>query len=246
MINNYIKFVWIVISYLVCIVSNAQDLPFIGDINQFKNLKEKENISKILFKNSYGTNKEYIFDKGNLIKEITSLSKTQNSTTIYSYDSIGRLINQKKSYGDILFSYKNNKLKQVNSSDSDLNISFYYNNMGFPQLIEIKDPDNFSPYKMELSYNRIGLVLKQTSYENDNFISIENYEYYDNGLIKSLYRKNNKKIEYPIIILGSSRKINSEELYFYQFDSRGNWIKKIYIYNNEVFNVDERNIFYDK
>ena len=243
---NSINFNFTLILYLLCLMLNAQTLPFVGDLNQFTDLNNKGNISKIEIKDSFGSKNIYFFVNGKLTKEYSYLNLKDFRETNYIYDSIGRLKRLDRGYSNILFTYKDNQLIEAKAELNDFKLTFMdFNDLQFAETIYINDKENFYPYKIQFQYDENGNIVKMISYENDDLIFETNYAYNNRNLISSIRRLNNKNIQYPIMILGSSNKIYAEEFYKYKFDSKGNWVKKIIKTSDGIRLVESRKIDYN-
>jgi len=202
-------------------------------------------------------------NKGNITKETYYDSTSiQGTYQINKYDKVGNItesivFNPNGSiFTKITCKYKNGKKISLDyyNSDGDLfkKNTFKYNSSG--NLIELNDYNSDgSIFTQQLfEYDNNNTLINMTSYKYPNNKNRISYASNDKWETKFYTRYNNKGLEIENIIYNPDGTISGEgsplknaKEYEYEYDQKGNWIKKIvYIKNGRALYIIERVIEY--
>lgn len=213
-------------------VKAVKEIKFLA-VDNFSEIVKGEKVRHIY-------NKEYLFNlDGYKIEE-------------NDYIPDGTLANR------IMYLYKQNKLIEFNEYDSQGLLfgtgKYEIGENGFPNKLNYKTSDGRYNWSESFMYDNNDNIIEVSHFNAENVLeSKEVYKYNTKGmLVESELHKDNKLIsknKYTNDKEGTNSALNysgdsSQYTYVYNYDSKGNWIKKIVFENNNPSGILIREIEY--
>ncbi len=194
-------------------------------------------------------NCKYLFDsKGNKIEEYSyNLNGSLYDKTTFQYNTNGNIIKANIYNSDTILYRKtiykydaNGKLIEELCGTSfgtlEGKVNYKYDYRGSMIEFNFKSLDGRLKSKATYKYNANGDVIKFCIFNSDGSNSKTSYKYDANGnkIEENCTSDGRKKID----------KYKYREIYKYEYDKKGNWIRKITYRNNVLEKITERTIEY--
>lgn len=185
--------------------------------NSNKNISKDDlylSAEKRISKGSYASTLTTEYDKNGRVTKISDYSSYYEETTnltIYEYDSNGRLISEtyeNSLYDNYSYSYT---MEYSDNDDGSIGVSSLYNDMIFKDL----------GYK-EMYYDLDNNLIKEVYYDGDIIKRMYEFEYYDNGQVKS----ESQIYDYDFTYTASGETYEASQ-FIKVYDENGNHIETI-------------------